>query len=270
MCFDNVIPIEDIAKQLNLLERYITAKFNFYNRNLRLVLYIAKRGGNVLAFEDKIQEGCLGLIKAINYYKVSMGTRFSTYATNWIRQSSMRSVSNDGYIIRIPVHFREKIKKYNNFISTYLVNYGVEPTIEVCANELNLTKEQIIEIQKVSQDVVSLDVSVSTVEDGEDIVNFISDDTANVEENYLSKELIDFIRTEIESLSYRDKTVMLDRWGLNDDEIVYTLEEIGQKFSITRERVRQIEKREARKMRYKLRKNGFIIDNDFDSEASFY
>lgn len=262
LCFDDVLPVENLSSQLDLLEKYIIAKFNFYNRNLRLVLYVAKKGSNILSFEDKIQDGCLGLIKAINYYKVSMGTRFSTYATNWIRQSAMRGVSNDGYLIRVPVHFRERMKKYHNFVNEYVTKYGNEPSLSVCIKELNLTEEQIIEIQKVSQDVLSLDVPIASLEDGDDFINLIRDESTNIEDDYLSKELIEFVKLEIASIrSPRDRKIMLDRWALNSEEVEYTLEEIGKKFSITRERVRQIERREARKIGYKLKSKGLVKAN---------
>jgi len=260
LCFDNITPVEDLKEQLELLEKYIIAKFNFYNRNLRLVLSITKRGSTELSFEDKIQEGCLGLIKAINNYKVSSGYRFSTYATNWIKQSAIRAVSNDGYLIRIPVHFRERIKKYRDFVNKYMVEHGGEPSLQVCAEELNLTEEQIVKVQMIFHDnIVSLDTPLASMEDGSDFIHFIEDETVNIEDDYFTNELIDFVNAEIDAIpSVRDRKILRDRWGLNEEKMIYTLEEIGKHFSITRERVRQVEKREKRKIHCKLKKAGYV------------
>lgn len=261
LCFDNVEPIDDLEEQVELLKKYVLAKFNFYNRNLRLVISIAKRGGFAIPIEDKIQEGNIGLIKAINKFDVSKGFHFSTYATWWIRQVINRSIAYCGYVIRKPVYLNEKIQKYKRFYEKYLALNGVEPSLNECSIELGISEEEVLKLKDLSLDAISLDAPVQGVEDGGDLVDFISDTSALIEDEFISSNIVDYVKEVINSsFDERIKQILLDRFGLNDELRVKTLEEIGLKHGITRERVRQIEVKSKRKLLMKLKQNDIFED----------
>ena len=259
LSFDNVEIIENLSEQIELLKKYIFAKFNFYNRNLRLVVFIAKKGGNIIPLEEKLQEGNISLIKAINRYDVSKGYKFSTYAIWWIKQGILRYLDNAGSLIRKPVHFNEKIKKYKKFYENYVFINGVEPTLKECSDSLNMTEDEIINLRLVSMDILSLDETVSDLEDGDNLINFIVDDRVNVEEEIISEDFVNVIKKYIFMyLNERESTILINRFGLNDENTVYTLQQIANKLGITRERVRQIEVKSRRKLLTKLRVNDIL------------
>ena len=255
LSFTNVRPIVDLTKQVQLLEDYILAKFNFYNRNLRLVVFCAKRGSSLLSLEDKIQEGNIGLIKSINRFDVSRECKFSTYAIWWIRQTIMRSAFNDSAIIRIPVHLYEKIHKYRKFVNKYKLITGIEPSVEECATEIGVTVEDIMKIAQIPVDLISLDASIvarSNEEQTETLVDFLVDDVC-IEDEVISKEFLNHILEKFSLvLTERENYVLRFRTGLNEYEREFTLEEIGKKLGVTRERVRQIESKAKRKIKRKI------------------
>jgi len=246
-------PEEETALAMRIIEGDDAAKKRLSEANLRLVVSIAKRYvGRGMQFLDLIQEGNLGLIKAVEKFDYTKGFKFSTYATWWIRQAITRAIADQARTIRIPVHMVETINKVKKVSSQLLHKNGHEPTAEEIAEELEMPVDKVREIMRVAQEPVSLETPIGEEEDSH-LGDFIPDDDApapaDAASHTLLKEQLDEV---LQSLTDREAKVLRLRFGLEDGR-PRTLEEVGKEFDVTRERIRQIEAKALRKLRHPSR-----------------
>ncbi len=244
---------EELALSVKVANGEEDAKNRLAESNLRLVVSIAKRYvGRGLLFLDLIQEGNIGLMKAVDKFDYDKGYKFSTYATWWIRQAITRALADQARTIRVPVHMVETINKMARIQRQLTLELNREPSEEEIAKKMGITVEKVREVIKISQDPVSLETPIGE-EDDSHLGDFVKDINAMTPEEYATNEILkEEIKSVLETLQEREQEVLELRFGLIDGTS-HTLEEVGKKFNVTRERIRQIEAKALRKLRHPSR-----------------
>ena len=246
-------PEEEIDLAIKISDGNTEAKKRLCQANLRLGVSIAKRYlGRGMLFLDLIQEGNLGLLKAVDKFDYTKGFKFSTYATWWIRQAITRAIADQGRTIRIPVHMVETINKVKKVSSQLLHQNGHEPTADEIASEIDMPVDKVRDIMRVAQEPVSLETPIGEEEDSH-LGDFIPDDDAPAPADAASHTLLrEQLNEVLDTLTPREEKVLRLRFGLEDGRS-RTLEEVGKEFNVTRERIRQIEAKALRKLRHPSR-----------------